>query len=1810
MNNFYDFLASAIQDEAARYITSEQDHLRVIFSALPADMLEAIYMRMNSKGPRLALKKEGLVKSVPVLLVQQDADDPSSDISARCTSNHVIKIRTASGTFLALLAVNDPPLLSADSTVNYIGLTRNDHQTLTGWRQEPFIDRVIKAVLGRYSGIDKAVEDVFDKALEEAWEDSGQMEEYAGPWKLLQALYDAGNVGKGAESFCATLGLPKLVNSEAPDLTINKKIAEYFSEHGINQGTLLLQEEASRTDIAEALEAFKISIIERYRTPQEFNSSPILNYARASKGQNASWWEALSQAIWIDLLNHSDVTEQGTLRVTCAYELYSQAVKSHPVVVNPPARFMLEPDETLKGQEVTVFRASGRKSPENLGKVWLGDDKILWEDTSEPCEHSQFLKYEFRTNNIDKPASVKVIDLDGFTPGVTLNCRSAVKMGPFKRKVPRGRKSKRQPAYRYECDLVTNGTGTHTIDLYHRSGTCLSPVITGYFGDDEPSVDKNIKASHDGRNHAVCVIETSEECYYDFHLEIPGEADVIHFRINIIASEFVAKGASSEFEKLVIQNCTGSTRTVSKVDARQTMLTGFESWLLEHAESYHPVILGPGFKENWQVPSWKEYPVISSLGIYLDPRPSANEFDPPEEFLACREQVRQYLSSQCDDKSCSLEALSLGQMMLDSDTREMISRYIGLYVSWLNDDFLAAWSDVVIVHKAEQPNKCLESKPLAVLLSPLHPVRLAWQCNAQDILQDAIKQGQPCPIAGIMDPSTFPDCLALPCRDVNGQYLHVGYAAVKSTTDYWSVLWREDMIQEVEKANSDGVFGHDLGISIEGMVNGFNKQQVKRSLDEIRQLAPAKSRLRISLHSDSSGYSSCNEGIDEWCMENLGSEQDEWAEAGALTLQVLDARPTEEQPEPAILASLTERSGTSVRWHTRAKLTDAAPRDLSIVDHLQTIHQEFRVDKVYSAVDPSCVTRLSVKKNAHQHQRYLSMSRVGKFVTSNEGNKLQVNLAKALSLLEGACTEHDLFDSLGFAPNMGTLDESLRGTRYSAISSSAVDASCFHQPGKDAYLWDYELPRYAPGSGQESGFYLIAAKSDSMLKVMRNALGKFNEGIIPSDEQIVALLNEISKRGIPTLKRLTSGGSASLGEIGMLVATRFLQSEFQDAEQGRGLIPALGDSKINLVIPADVFQARFDGLRSALDVERQERPDLLVMSIAFAVDAGDELLEPVKLKITPIEVKTRSGEMSDNQRRSALDQASVFSAFLEQLKRYSEEQKKDGSKRFPLWGIAYRDMLASWLDYGFRVYGETSTARKNFHWVRYHQDTLARLMGGDLEVEIDPIGRLISIESISKCRVISTRQNGTDDTLILDYSSASALLAGDQQSVVSLVADRVVSWGLLADITKATPVTSLQNITEAEVATQEDKKTVVGAPTQVFPADTAKSPVKISNEEGDASVPGICFKVGEATELLGNKDVMFYPGNTDLTNINIGVVGDLGTGKTQLLKSLVYQMVKYPENNRGVAPKVLILDYKRDFSDTTDNSCSFIDKAQVKVVLPTRLPLNLFNSGGNKAPTAWLDRYAFFRDILRKIFGVNAPVQDERLKQAVKSSFKRKQEDGLDPTIYDVFEEYKAVINGKPDAVYGIMSDIVDYEIFEKDPSKIVPFDQFFDGVVAVDLSLFSDDKLKKMVIVIFLNLYYDYMLKVQKQPFLGKDPETRFIDSYLLVDEAHNIMPYEFPVLSKLLLQGRAFGVGVILASQYFSHFKTKNVDYREPFHSWFIHKVPGVTARDLDMIGLPSVGDRIIDRVASLGKFESLCKTLGYSGEFIKEVPFYQLD
>ncbi len=368
---------------------------------------------------------------------------------------------------------------------------------------------------------------------------------------------------------------------------------------------------------------------------------------------------------------------------------------------------------------------------------------------------------------------------------------------------------------------------------------------------------------------------------------------------------------------------------------------------------------------------------------------------------------------------------------------------------------------------------------------------------------------------------------------------------------------------------------------------------------------------------------------------------------------------------------------------------------------------------------------------------------------------------------------------------------------------------------------------------------------------------------------------------------------------------------------------------------------------------------------------------------------------------------------------------------------------------------------------------------------------------------------------------------------------------------------------------------------------------------------GIQFTVGHSVSSGERKPYRLHPSNTRLNQLNIGVVGDLGTGKTQLTKALIHQFTRHGAHNRGHAPKFLIFDYKRDYTKP-----DFVQAVGARVVAPHRIPLNVFAlpAASGHLPAARLGRVKFLNDVLQKIYGGIGPRQRNHLKTAIMRAYEA--DAGGSPTLKEVLREYDDIVGDKVDAPHSILSDLVDLEVFVDRSTETERFDEFFAGVTVVDLAAFGiGEKERNMLLVLFLNLYYEYMINLVKQPYLGRDPQLRFIDSMLLVDEADNIMKYNFDVLRQILLQGREFGVGVVLASQFLSHFRTRETDYTEPLLTWFVHKVPNVTAKDLQSIGLNRVSPSTVAAVKSLDVHHCLYKTLDVPGHVMQALPFYEI-
>jgi DNA phosphorothioation-dependent restriction protein DptH len=1547
----------------------------------------------------------------------------------------------------------------------------------------------------------------------------------------------------------------------------------YFFDNGLRKSFLSLKEKNKNVsdliqfeqDLA-AVGIFDVNELEQ-------DPSGVLSSLISSEKHPPAWWSNLDTRVWAELLE-SDATQTDGKLKHCVHQAFDLNSPGLPSVVRDRVAFSVELPEEETDIDIKVERSNGNAPYVELGSLWVDKNSDNPFVDADIPRHQKQLRYRLSADGYENTV-FKVIVLDFYGPGAVIDARAIKKNKLFAEK----RKSKRDdPEMVSEIHFVS--MGYHRLDIYYGSHLSSPQNFTGHDVDAENSKTSPAIATQ-GLGHAIVEIETDEECHYEF--ELAGTDHGLKFRIDFTADDSPPEGVASEFERLVLLNVLNNSKNYvsARPEVRPSRRVSLESFMVSNPSSYRPLVLGPDFL-NFAGDPWSGSEVLSLL-----PLPhnlwSATWFDDvPTAYISARKKLLNIIKAQNPEQGDIFSAFELcdnGSGVLSAAALD----YLSAYEDWLRADYNAAiWADVLVILEKQPIGNVLESRPTVTLLSPLHPIKLSWQINAQSRLNKSYFAKKPCPVASELTPHHFPDCLSLACSNSQGIFEGQISVSMQNSNPYWSVLWSLSDLRKLRENSQSASVLRSLDLMVDGFSKGFKEAQVKRAINEVVKLKPAVNSFALNVAGQQSS-ASFNNGVLEWVSENLGAESktDNWTAVGGRALNVFDARGKDSFPEQSALATASEQSGGQLNWY--ASDVSRTRAHLGIITQLGSTTEDSAQTSLRSGTDASGLIKRRVRQMQPSNRSFLIESFVGRSPQSTDKTSLDSHLLSTVHVVESQCIGKA--EGLSFSPDINMLRQMVETASYTAISSSNIDAACFFNMGSRAYLWDYELPSFGKIAGGAEGFFLLASQSQALIESVKSGLKQLDSSADYSDDMVASLLDEIPKRGMPTLKKLTSGGSAALGELGMLAALKLLQ--FDVADHTSGIIPVSDNGKaINLLIPIDTFQEQLGALRSCLFDKEGERPDLLIAHISL-----DSIGKPSAICLTPVEIKARSGKLSAGERGKYLTQAKYFASFLEKLSSAGEEHS--------LWGVAWRDLVCRMIDYGFRIYSQGGLDGDNLNWSSIHQDTIHSISCNECEITVDKLGRLVVIDSSEKSNTFDDDSDEFLETFVLSKQDAIHLLSGVAPQWLGRISESIDMWGVRAH--------SSSDEDQNNNAGIHDPDTIENDSNSNQTTDAAENAENSRTEISEQNDEGISFVVGESIGEFIDEELKFQPGNTNLTQMNVGVVGDLGTGKTQLIKALISQLYESASMNRGQHPNILIFDYKRDYSDPT-----FVSSVNARVVEPFDIPLNIFDtSNASNTRTAWLDRVKFFNDVLRKIFGNVGPVQQANVKDAAKAAYASANTFGRrDPTLKEVFEEYKERIGGKFDAPYSIMDNLVDGMHFTEDQDQVIPFSEFLKGVVVVDLSKAgADDETKNMLVAVFLNLFYEHMLTIEKQPFLGKKGDRRFVDTMLLVDEADNIMKYEFPVLKQILLQGREFGVGVLLASQYLSHFKTSNENYAEPLNSWFIHKVPKIRPQELDAIGLAGVGNDLTNKIKQLELHQCLYKTWGVDGKFMRGKPFYEI-
>lgn len=825
-------------------------------------------------------------------------------------------------------------------------------------------------------------------------------------------------------------------------------------------------------------------------------------------------------------------------------------------------------------------------------------------------------------------------------------------------------------------------------------------------------------------------------------------------------------------------------------------------------------------------------------------------------------------------------------------------------------------------------------------------------------------------------------------------------------------------------------------------------------------------------------------------------------------------------------------------------------------------------------------------------------------LVNNTGN--QSSFYKALYEAESLSKEAHVVSEI---QNAALVDKTAEWTvtGEGMVSPSSISRMIQAKANSNQMLWEWKPPFFDTKSGDmlERRPFLALARIPQSFKSELSRIQKRSFGEDIDAGFTDSLLEKLGTRGVGLSSLLARGGTHASGALGFYLCLETLDSVRVDNTQ-------------LMVLPIDAcdpFLRALSGNANSLS-DMTRRADLLLLG----VNEDRITLIPIEIKFYGSEAKADGHNLPtplSSKVKDAFDQVAQTRSILELLvTRYDSLRKGNAGTvgDLELWVNSFATMLEA----AFKMSPVTSAPSVNLTSV------LTKLLSKNIKIELG--GSLVTYfedSVMTENGLGHTKYFGNHDKKVPALFVAnpkSCLLnnkPGQVQSTVVKEMEKLVEWALNAIPNSAPESAAAENdgngttkheevpVDLSRTPSQLAEESVIQPPTQDSSADATEHESPAEESLHFLSGAGVKIQVGTTVDGIPDKNVAatFWPANTDLNQMNVGVVGDLGTGKTQLLKSLIFQLSEKSREVQTEPLSMLIFDYKDDYTDQ-----GFVEKTGATVVSPEKIPLNLFELSGPYSKQKAAQRASKFADVLGRIYSGVGPIQVHNLTMSIIELFEIA--GGKPPTINEVLSQYQTKVKGV-DAVISTLSKFTIQDIFTENKEEMVSVKEFMDGKLnVIPLTNFNGDAdTQNAIVVLFLDLYYEYMLQSKKWDFVGTNPQLRMLNSFLLVDEANSIMKYEFPVLDEILLKGRQFGFGVILASQYLSHFKTKKKNYGEPLLTWIIHKVPQAKESELKALGIAGANADMAKKISTLPVHGAFYSSLNFENRFIRGLPFFEL-
>ena len=308
----------------------------------------------------------------------------------------------------------------------------------------------------------------------------------------------------------------------------------------------------------------------------------------------------------------------------------------------------------------------------------------------------------------------------------------------------------------------------------------------------------------------------------------------------------------------------------------------------------------------------------------------------------------------------------------------------------------------------------------------------------------------------------------------------------------------------------------------------------------------------------------------------------------------------------------------------------------------------------------------------------------------------------------------------------------------------------------------------------------------------------------------------------------------------------------------------------------------------------------------------------------------------------------------------------------------------------------------------------------------------------------------------------------------------------------------------------------------------------------------------------------------------------------------------------------MIFDYKGDYIKD-----DFKKNTNAKILEPHHLPYNplALDANENSKPMLPLHTANDIKETIAKAFNLGN-VQKQKLRDVIVETYENK---GIyrnkratwiktPPTIGDVCNLYLSYDNNPQDSLYAAFSNLSEFEIFEPNAEKTQSLYSLIEGVVVINLSGY-DESIQNLIVAITLDAFYTQMQRNGHSQIEGNLRELR---KMILVDEADNFLSKNFNSIRKILKEGREFGVGTILSTQFLSHFATGENEYSNYILTWVIHRVNEIKIKEIEsLFSLENryAKEQLSNTIKGLVKHQSIVNLAGSPPYLIRDKAFWEM-